>query len=83
MRFAPVKVGDSFERIVTLEEASIAAFAETSGDANPLHHDRQFAARSRFGGIIAGGPQTSSLLRGLCGTWFAARGLALLLRAQP
>lgn len=70
----PVRVGDSFDRVVTLDEASIAAFATAAGDANPLHHDRDTAARSRFGGLIASGPQTSSLLLGLCATWFTARG---------
>ena len=70
----PVRVGDRFEREVTLDEASIAAFATAAGDANPLHHDREVAARSRFGGLIASGPQTSSLLLGLCATWFTARG---------
>lgn len=71
---APVKVGDSFEHVVTLDEASIAAFAAACGDRNPLHHDRRAAAHSRFGGIIASGPQTSSLLMGLCATWMTARG---------
>jgi acyl dehydratase len=71
---APVKVGDGFERVVTLDEASIAAFAAACGDRNPLHQDRDAAARSRFGGIIASGPQTSSLLMGLCATWMTARG---------
>ena len=69
-----VSVGDTFDRVVSLDEASIVAFASAAGDANPLHHDREVAARSRFGGIIASGPQTSSLLLGLCATWFTARG---------
>jgi acyl dehydratase len=71
---APVAVGDRFEREVTLDAASIAAFAAASGDPNPLHYDAEAAARSRFGGIIASGPQTASLLMGLCATWFTARG---------
>lgn len=70
----PVQIGDSFDRMVTLDEASIAAFATAAGDTNPLHHDRGIASRSRFGGLIASGPQSSSLLLGLCATWFTARG---------
>jgi 3-hydroxybutyryl-CoA dehydratase len=73
-RAKPVKVGDSFDRVVTLDEGSIAAFATSIGDSNPLHHDRDTAARSRFGGIIASGPQTSSLMMGLAAAWFTARG---------
>ena len=71
---ARVVVGDCFERSVTLDAAGVAAFAAASGDPNPLHHDAEAAARSRFGGLIASGPQTSSLMMGLCAAWFTARG---------
>jgi 3-hydroxybutyryl-CoA dehydratase len=40
--------------LVTQE--SIDAYAEISGDFNPLHVDPEAAAASEFGGIIAHGP---------------------------
>jgi 3-hydroxybutyryl-CoA dehydratase len=40
--------------LVTQE--SIDAYAEISGDFNPLHVDPEVAAKSEFGGIIAHGP---------------------------
>lgn len=40
--------------LVTQE--SIDAYAEISGDFNPLHVDPEVAAASEFGGIIAHGP---------------------------
>src|SRR5215471_8435908 len=37
-------------------QAGIDAYAEISGDFNPLHVDPEAAAASEFGGIIAHGP---------------------------
>ena len=71
------KVGDAFDRTVTLREADIAAFAASCGDGNPLHHDAGHAERSRFGGIIASGPHYMSLFMGLAATHFSQCGGAL------
>jgi len=40
----------------TVTQAGIDAYAEISGDFNPLHVDPEAAAASEFGGIIAHGP---------------------------
>ncbi|MYD36923.1 MAG: MaoC family dehydratase [Dehalococcoidia bacterium] len=45
--------GPVFTRTVTQER--IAAYAEASGDHNPVHLDADFAATTRFGGTIAHG----------------------------
>ena len=42
-----------FERPVTQER--IDAYAEASGDHNPLHTDPEFGAKTQFGGTIAHG----------------------------
>jgi 3-hydroxybutyryl-CoA dehydratase len=48
---------DSFPCITdTVTQAGIDAYAEISGDFNPLHVDPEAAAASEFGGIIAHGP---------------------------
>jgi 3-hydroxybutyryl-CoA dehydratase len=48
---------DSFPRVVDdVTQAGIDAYAELSGDFNPLHVDPEAAAASEFGGIIAHGP---------------------------
>lgn len=67
-------VGESFSNEVLLDTAGIADFAARCGDTNPLHHDAAYAARSRFGGIIASGPQVTSLLMALVAAFFAPRG---------
>jgi len=69
-----VQPQDRFSRTVRLTEAEIFAFAEASGDANPLHHDREYAASSKYGGIVASGPQTGALLMGLAASHFSAFG---------
>lgn len=54
-------VGETLEKTVRFNAQEIAEFAALCGDTNPLHHDAAFAAKSRFGGIIASGLQTMSV----------------------
>ena len=65
-------VGETFSRSTTLDAAGIGAFALSVGDHNPLHHDAAFAKASRFGGIIACGPQYASMLMGLVASRYGA-----------
>lgn len=43
-------------------------------DANPIHYDRRFAGRTRFGGIIASGAHLSALLMGITATHYSSLG---------
>ena len=56
------KVGDSAEITKTIEQADIHAFAEVTGDHNPVHVDETFAQTTRFGRTIAHGMLTASLI---------------------
>jgi acyl dehydratase len=48
---------EPFPRVVDdVTQPGIDAYAELSGDFNPLHVDPEAAAASEFGGIIAHGP---------------------------
>ena len=69
-----IQIGDTARKSVTLDEASIRAFATLCGDLNPLHHDTEFAKTTRFGGIIACGPHYLSLLMGLMATHYSQNG---------
>lgn len=46
----------------TITQDRLTAYAAASGDDNPLHLDRDFAAGTRFGGIIAHGMLTLALI---------------------
>lgn len=74
---APVGPGYRFSRIHTFDEEQIKAFALAAGDGNPLHHDAEFARGTRFGGLIASGTHTTSLLMGLTASHFAKKGTVL------
>ncbi len=68
------EVGERFEMTVKFEADDAIDFARRAGDHNPLHWDEEAAARSRFGGLIACGPQYASLFMGMAATHFSAAG---------
>ena len=55
MRFDELAVGAQATMEHTVTDAMIRAFAELSGDHNPVHLDDAFARTTRFGGRIAHG----------------------------
>ena len=48
-------LGQSAERLFPVTDAAVRAFAEVSGDHNPVHLDEAYAARSLFRGRVAHG----------------------------
>ena len=66
-----MEIGDSVSKTAQFDAEGITAFARSTGDMNPLHHDPAVAAKSRFGGIIASGSHVSALLLGMLAGWFA------------
>ena len=55
-------IGDSAEITKTIEQSDIQAFADVTGDHNPVHVDESFAQTTRFGRRIAHGMLTASLI---------------------
>jgi len=55
-------VGDSAEITKTIEQDDVDAFADVTGDHNPVHVDEDFAKTTRFGKRIAHGMLTASLI---------------------
>ena len=69
-----IQIGETAIRSRTLSEADIRSFASLCEDFNPLHHDHEYAAATRFGGIIASGPHYLSLLLGLLASHYTEHG---------
>ena len=57
-----IKPGDTASLSKTITDHDLRAFAEVSGDHNPLHLDEQFAHQTRFGRRIAHGMLSASLI---------------------
>ena len=58
-------VGERASRSLTLTAEHVKAFAQLTGDYNPLHFDRQFVARTKFGKLVVQGGLTTGLLHAL------------------
>lgn len=67
-QFEELELGmeSSFSKVIT--EQDIMAFANVSGDTNPLHLDEAFAKDTRFKTRIAHGMLTASLISAVIGT---------------
>lgn len=62
MKNYPLVVGATAERRRRVSEEDIVAFAEATGDRNPVHLDEVFARNTRFGGRIAHGMLVASFI---------------------
>ena len=69
-----VHPAERFHADVTLTPAAVGAYALAAGDDNPIHHDQQFAASTRYGRVIASGTHTTALLLGLTASHFSKIG---------
>lgn len=57
--------GQRATRTLTLTEEHVATYAKMTGDHNPLHFDKDFAARTKFGRLVVQGGLTTGLLHAL------------------
>jgi 3-hydroxybutyryl-CoA dehydratase len=62
---------ERFSTQVALTPESVASFANAVGDTNPVHHDSEFAAATRYGRLIASGTHTTALLLGLTASHYS------------
>jgi len=71
-------VGDSAEITKRIEQADIEAFADVTGDHNPVHVDEEFAKTTRFGRRIAHGMLTASMISAVLANKLPGKGSVYL-----
>ena len=64
---AELTVGDEASMSKVISQSDIDGFARVSGDANPVHLDREYAEASFFKGRIAHGVLTAGLISAVIG----------------
>ncbi|MCW3479888.1 MaoC family dehydratase [Neisseriaceae bacterium JH1-16] len=72
--FEDIQIGQSASYAKTITEADILLFAGVSGDDNPVHINQEYAETTRFGGRIAHGMLTASLISTVVGTKLPGEG---------
>ncbi len=80
-----LRVGQTAVRTQTVTAEHVELYARITGDRNPLHFDADFAARTRFGRLVAQGGITAGMLNALvamdmpgAGTVFMSQSLKYL-----
>src|SRR6476646_2070877 len=66
--FEDLAVGMSERLSKTVASSDVVGFAQLTGDRNPVHLSEHFAAKTTFGGRVAHGLYTASLISAVLGT---------------
>jgi 3-hydroxybutyryl-CoA dehydratase len=62
-----IKIGDSFKKERFVTDELVRAFADVSGDYNPIHLDEEFARTTRFRRRIAHGMLSGAFISAVLG----------------
>ncbi len=73
-----LKIGDKFSTTKQITDAVVRAFAELSGDFNPIHLDEEFAAKTQFKRRIAHGMISGALISAVLGNEFKEKKIVYL-----
>ncbi len=73
-----LQIGEKFSTSKQITDSVVRAFAELSGDFNPIHIDEEFAKTTRFGRRIAHGMISGALLSAVLGYEFKERKVVYL-----
>jgi 3-hydroxybutyryl-CoA dehydratase len=65
---------ERFSSEIALTPKIVQDYALAVGDTNPVHHDPDFAATTRYGRLIASGAHTAALLFALTASHFSSKG---------
>jgi len=73
-----LQIGEKFSTTKQITDAVVRAFAELSGDFNPIHLDEEFAAKTQFGRRIAHGMISGALISAVLGNEFKEKKIVYL-----
>eukprot|EP00054_Salpingoeca_dolichothecata_P010412 m.58203 g.58203 ORF g.58203 m.58203 type:complete len:157 (+) comp18977_c0_seq1:3-473(+) len=73
-----VRVGETFSLEKTFSSADVQTFARISGDDNPIHLDKDYAATTPFGRPIVHGVLMNGLISAILGTKYPGNGTIYL-----
>jgi 3-hydroxybutyryl-CoA dehydratase len=73
-----LSVGQSAQLVRTVREADLVAFAQVTGDTNPVHLDADYAATTSFGERIAHGMLSAGYISAVLGTTLPGPGAIYL-----
>lgn len=73
-----LKLGEKFSTTKQITDEVVRAFAELSGDFNPIHLDEEFAKTTRFGRRIAHGMISGALISAVLGYQLRDRSVVYL-----
>lgn len=73
-----LELGSSYAKTVVADERTIEKIAEVSGDINPIHLDKAYAEKSKFGRRIAHGLFCINTISMIIGNYLPGNGTVLL-----
>jgi len=73
-----LQVGDTYSEVFSYTQEQVIAFAELSGDKNPLHLDAEYAATTMFKKPIIHGILGASIMSKILGMYFPGEGTVYL-----
>jgi acyl dehydratase len=72
--YESLQVGDSFSTTRTITAEDVQAFADVTGDDNPIHVDADYASKSRFGQPVVHGVLLLGIISKVLGRDFPGHG---------
>jgi acyl dehydratase len=73
-----LQIGDTYSEVFSYTQEQVKAFAELSGDKNPLHLDAEYAATTMFKKPIIHGILGASIMSKILGMHFPGEGTVYL-----
>lgn len=74
MKFDTIAIGTIYRGVFSVSDQKVRAYAEITGDFNPIHLDDDFAKNTSFGKRIAHGMLTASFISKVLGQDFPGEG---------